>query len=293
MRGLLGGSAPLRGRAKLELLVRPFDYREAAGFWGVLDDPELGDAAFYHAVLAAICSGSRKRSDIARSLGRPDSALSHPLGMLERVQLVRKVDDALRSRRPVYQVTEPLVRLQHLIIRPAEARFGVRGGRAELMCGFSTGSMRIAAPTSMVLADTAVLTVDEQADATNKRIIDVPGVQDTRPESERSCEEDDNSERAILKFQVRGKKPSSRRPSSSREAAAAIRAAGTVCRPGRVKTPRLASVPYSRSRTGRRPVRQAAKSVAVRLRRVQGEPAREWWRPCCRDAGLGARRREG
>jgi hypothetical protein len=179
MRGLLGGSAPLRGRAKLELLVQPFDFRDAADFWGVLGDPdlafqlhalvggtpayramcvdrpesaagfndwviqrllspasamfregsallyeepELGDAALYHAVLAAICSGARKRSDIAKTLGRPDSALSHPLEMLERVRLVRKVDDALRARRPVYQVTEPLVRLQHLIIRPFEAR---------------------------------------------------------------------------------------------------------------------------------------------------------------------------
>lgn len=179
MRGLLGGSAPLRGRAKLELLIQPFDFRDAADFWGVLGDPELafrlhalvggtpayramcverpdsvagfddwvirrllspasamfregsallyeepelGDAALYHAVLAAICSGARKRSDIAKALGRPDSALSHPLEMLERVQLVRKADDALRSRRPVYQVTEPLVRLQHLIIRPFEAR---------------------------------------------------------------------------------------------------------------------------------------------------------------------------
>jgi hypothetical protein len=179
MRGLLGGSAPLRGRAKLELLVQPFDFREAADFWGVVDDPglafqlhalvggtpayramsverpdsaagfddwvtqrllspasamfregsallyeepELGDAALYHAVLSAICSGARKRSDIAKTLGRPDSALSYPLEMLERVQLVRKVDDALRSRRPIYQVTEPLVRLQHLIIRPFEAR---------------------------------------------------------------------------------------------------------------------------------------------------------------------------
>jgi hypothetical protein len=159
MRGLLGGSAPLRGRAKLELLVQPFDFRDAADFWGVLGDPdlafqlhalvggtpayramcvdrpdsaagfndwviqrllspasamfregsallyeepELGDAALYHAVLAAICSGARKRSDIAKTLGRPDSAL--------------------RARRPVYQVTEPLVRLQHLIIRPFEAR---------------------------------------------------------------------------------------------------------------------------------------------------------------------------
>jgi hypothetical protein len=184
MRGLLGGTAPLRGRAKLELLVQPFDFREAADFWGVLGDPELafqlhalvggtpayramsverpdsvagfddwvvqrllnpasamfregsallyeepelGDAALYHAVLAAICSGHRKRSDIARTLGRPDSALSHPLEMLERVQLVRKVDDALRSRRPVYQVTEPVVRLQHLIIRPFEARLVGRG----------------------------------------------------------------------------------------------------------------------------------------------------------------------
>lgn len=184
MRGLLGGSAPLRGRAKLELLVQPFDFREAAGFWGVSDqpelafrlhalvggtpayqamcvdrpdavaefdawvvqrllspasamfregsallyeEPELGDAALYHAVLGAICGGARKRSEIARVLGRPDSALSHPLDMLERVQLVAKVADALRSRRPLYQVSEPLIRLQHLIIRPFEARLVGRG----------------------------------------------------------------------------------------------------------------------------------------------------------------------
>ena len=188
MRGLLAGSAPLRGRARLELLVQPFDFREAADFWGVRDDPELafqlhalvggtpayrsmcidqpqsvadfdtwvtrrlltpasamfregsallyeepelGDAALYHAVLGAICSGAAKRSEIAKRLGRQDSALSHPLEMLERVQLVRKVDDALRSRRPLYQVAEPLVRLQHLIIRPLEARL-VGRGRAQV-----------------------------------------------------------------------------------------------------------------------------------------------------------------
>jgi AAA+ ATPase superfamily predicted ATPase len=188
MRGLLAGSAPLRGRAKLELLIQPFDYRDAADFWGLLDDPELafevhalvggtpayldmcvdspdsvaefddwviqrllhpaspmfregnallseepelGDASLYHAVLAAICAGAHKRSDIARTLGRPDSALSHPLDMLERVRLIRKVDDALRSRRPLYQVTEPLLRLHHLIIRPFEARL-VGRGRAQV-----------------------------------------------------------------------------------------------------------------------------------------------------------------
>lgn len=40
MGGLLSGSAPLRGRASMELVVRPFDYRTAARFWGI-DDPAL------------------------------------------------------------------------------------------------------------------------------------------------------------------------------------------------------------------------------------------------------------
>ncbi|WP_212761465.1 AAA family ATPase [Nocardia uniformis] len=34
---ILSGSAPLRGRAGLELLVRPLDYRLAAEFWGITD----------------------------------------------------------------------------------------------------------------------------------------------------------------------------------------------------------------------------------------------------------------
>ncbi|MDQ7907812.1 ATP-binding protein [Phytohabitans sp. ZYX-F-186] len=48
MGGLLGGTAPLRGRASLELVVRPFDHRLAAEFWG-MSDPRL--AAQTHAVV--------------------------------------------------------------------------------------------------------------------------------------------------------------------------------------------------------------------------------------------------
>lgn len=40
MGGLLSGSAPLRGRVGLDLTVPTFDYRAAAGFWGI-DDPHL------------------------------------------------------------------------------------------------------------------------------------------------------------------------------------------------------------------------------------------------------------
>ncbi|MGH3720305.1 MAG: AAA family ATPase [Pseudonocardiaceae bacterium] len=37
MGGLLAGSAPLRGRATLELVIRPFDYRLAARYWNMVD----------------------------------------------------------------------------------------------------------------------------------------------------------------------------------------------------------------------------------------------------------------
>lgn len=41
MRGLLAGTAALRGRASLEMLVHPFSFRDAARFWGVDADPDL------------------------------------------------------------------------------------------------------------------------------------------------------------------------------------------------------------------------------------------------------------
>ncbi|MFC6013470.1 AAA family ATPase [Nocardia lasii] len=48
MGGLLAGTAPLRGRASLELIVKPLDYRQAAQFWGIAD-PRL--AVLVHSVV--------------------------------------------------------------------------------------------------------------------------------------------------------------------------------------------------------------------------------------------------
>jgi hypothetical protein len=185
MRALLGGSAPLRGRATLELMVHPFGYREAAGFWGVADDtelafrlhalvggtpayrdmcvdgpesrrdfdrwvvrrllspagamfregnsllheqPELGDPALHYAVLAAISRGAHRRGEIAAALGRADSALTYPLVMLEHTLLIERLEDALRQRRPVYRIIEPLIRFHQLVIRPNEPRLIRRVG---------------------------------------------------------------------------------------------------------------------------------------------------------------------
>ena len=47
MGGLLAGNAPLRGRAGLEMVIKPFGYRDAARFWGATD-PRL--AVQLHAI---------------------------------------------------------------------------------------------------------------------------------------------------------------------------------------------------------------------------------------------------
>lgn len=46
MGGLLSGSAPLRGRAALELIVPTFDFRQAAEFWAA-SDHRLGALLYF------------------------------------------------------------------------------------------------------------------------------------------------------------------------------------------------------------------------------------------------------
>jgi AAA+ ATPase superfamily predicted ATPase len=94
MSQLLGGGAPLRGRARLELVVRPFGFREAAEFWGVADNPEL--AFRLHALTGGtpaykeMCGGSGPRSVdefdrwVQRRLLNPASAMFREGGLLLR-----------------------------------------------------------------------------------------------------------------------------------------------------------------------------------------------------------------
>ncbi len=173
MAQLLGGGAPLRGRARLELVVRPFGFREAAEFWDVAHDPELAfrlhaltggtpaykdmcggagprslaefgpwvqrrllnpasamfregglllreepsitDPTSYAATLGAISAGASRRSEIAATLGRPAGAIAHLLDGLQDVGLIEQLDDALRGKRAVFRIAEPIVRLHQLI----------------------------------------------------------------------------------------------------------------------------------------------------------------------------------
>jgi len=94
MSELLGGGAPLRGRARLELVVRPFGFREAAEFWGVADDPRL--AFRLHALTGGtpaykeMCGGKGPQSLadfdpwVERRLLNPASAMFREGGLLLR-----------------------------------------------------------------------------------------------------------------------------------------------------------------------------------------------------------------
>ncbi|MGW0804292.1 AAA family ATPase [Nonomuraea sp. NPDC002799] len=178
MAQLLGGGAPLRGRAVLELIVRPFGFRDAAAFWGLTEDPELAfrvhalvggtpaylemcggsgpadldgfdrwvqrrllnpasamfregglllreepsisDPTSYAATLTALSAGNHRRSEIAAALGRPTSGIAHLLSGLQSIGLVEQVDDALRDKRSVFKIAEPIVRLHQLITQRRE-----------------------------------------------------------------------------------------------------------------------------------------------------------------------------
>jgi AAA+ ATPase superfamily predicted ATPase len=176
MGGLLASNAPLRGRAGLELVLRPFGYAESARFWGLSDqqlailvhavvggtpayrrqfvrddaptdlddfddwvtravlnpdrplmlearyllaeEADIRDPALYHSVLAAVATGNRRWGAIASYIGRKSSDIAHPLNMLEDCGLIVKDEDAFRSGRAQYRITEPVITFYEAIMRP-------------------------------------------------------------------------------------------------------------------------------------------------------------------------------
>jgi AAA+ ATPase superfamily predicted ATPase len=206
MRGLLTGSAPLRGRASLELVVRPFGYRAAASYWGLGADPDLAlrlhalvggtpayldmcgglgpdpgrdqdldrwvvrtllnpasamfregdvllaeeegiaDPSTYWSVLSAVSQGRTRRSEIAAAIGRPQTAVAHPLSVLTATGLIAPVEDAVRSKRATFRVAEPVLRLHQLVIAPNQARLARHRGEQVWTSLADTVSSRIYGP---------------------------------------------------------------------------------------------------------------------------------------------------
>ena len=183
MRRLIDGPAPLRGRASLELVVQPFDFRTAAAFWGlesnvdvafthhsyvggtpayrvlaagdvpacgdldtwvirrlldpssslygegrvvVAEDPQLGDQQRYWGLLTAIADGARRWSDLESVLGHSRGSLQHALNVVIEAGWDERLEDPLRANRPIYVLSEPMIRFQRIVIEPNQQRLMAR-----------------------------------------------------------------------------------------------------------------------------------------------------------------------
>jgi hypothetical protein len=146
----MAGSSPQSERDFGEWVVRgPLGpasalFREGAVL--LQEQPELADTRLYYSVLSAIVHGRSRRSEIASVLGRSDQSLGHPLAVLESTQLVERVEDALRKRRPYYRVAEPILRTHDLLVGPYEADLVGGAGRQVWRENSDTVASRIYGP---------------------------------------------------------------------------------------------------------------------------------------------------
>ncbi|MEV4017066.1 hypothetical protein AB0J35_41890 [Nonomuraea angiospora] len=97
-----------------------FNTFPSANFIWKGQESSISDSTSYAATLSAISAGNQRRSKIAAALGRPVSALAHLLNGLRSIGLVEQVDDALRDKRSVFRIAEPIVRLHQLITQRRE-----------------------------------------------------------------------------------------------------------------------------------------------------------------------------
>ncbi|HVC13231.1 MAG TPA: hypothetical protein VND62_00050 [Acidimicrobiales bacterium] len=89
----------------------------------VAEGLEVSNRTIYQSVLSAVASGECTQSKIASAIGRTVNATQFSLDNLVRAGFLTKDEDAIRQRRPVYSVSDPLIRFHRAIRDPDAARF--------------------------------------------------------------------------------------------------------------------------------------------------------------------------
>ena len=107
------------------------------------EEAGIVDTGLYQSVLAAVAAGEHTSSRIGGRLGRPASALAHPLAVLCDIGYLIRDDDLLHGRRSAYRIAEPLLRFHHAIVRPHWGTLQ-RPGRAVPVWASSDGAFRSA-----------------------------------------------------------------------------------------------------------------------------------------------------
>lgn len=121
---LLSGTAPLRGRASLELVVRPLGYRDAADFWGITD-PRL--AVLVHSIVGGTPAYRREfvAGDVPSGLDDFDSWVLRTV-LNSQVPLFREARYLLAEET---DIRDPA--LYHAVLGAIAAGRNTRGGIAD------------------------------------------------------------------------------------------------------------------------------------------------------------------
>ncbi len=82
------------------------------------EDPRIHDKALYNSILQAIAAGASTAGKIGGLVGRADRSLHYPLDTLVSAGFIRRDDDVLLHRRPVYRIADPIVRFSQLVVEP-------------------------------------------------------------------------------------------------------------------------------------------------------------------------------
>ncbi len=152
MGGLLAGTAPLRGRASLELVVKPLGYRQAARFWEI-DDPRL--AVLVHSIVGGTPAYRREfvGGDAPSSLADFDSWVLRTV-LNPQVPLFREARYLLAEETEIRDVA-----LYHAVLGAIATGNATRGGIAAAIGRPSTD---IGHPLS-VLEDSQLIVRDADA----------------------------------------------------------------------------------------------------------------------------------
>ncbi|WP_198036807.1 ATP-binding protein [Nocardia sp. BMG51109] len=152
---LLSGSAPLRGRASMELVVRPLGYQSSARFWGI-DDPRL--AVLVHSIVGGTPAYRREfvAGDAPDSLADFDSWVLRTV-LNPQVPLFREARYLLAEEAEIRDVA-----LYHAVLGAIAGGHTTRGGIANTIGRTSTD---IGHPLS-VLEDAQLIT--READPFNR-----------------------------------------------------------------------------------------------------------------------------
>ncbi|GAB4000950.1 ATP-binding protein [Glycomyces albus] len=162
MGGLLSGNAPLRGRASMELVVKPFDYRAAADFWQA-EDPRL--AVLLHSITGGTPAYRTRYVDhrAPRSLAEFDDwVVAHVLDN----------QSALYREARYLITTEGRIRdtsLYHSVLGAIASGRHTRGGIAEY-CGRQASDLTHALS---VLEDCDLIRVEPDAFRSNRHLFRV------------------------------------------------------------------------------------------------------------------------